>query len=153
MVAVVGPTATGKSDLGVAVARAIGGEVVNADSMQLYRGLDIGTAKLTVEERQGVPHHLLDVLDPRQDATVADYQGWGRAVLDDLAARDRTPVAVGGSGLYVRALLDHLDFPGTDPDLRAALEARADAEGPRALHSELAAADPRAAERIGPQGE
>ena len=150
VVAVVGPTATGKSDLGIALALALGGEVVNTDAMQLYRGMDIGTAKVPEDERRGVPHHLLDVLDPREDATVADYQGWGRAVLDDLATRGRTPVAVGGSGLYVRALLDRLDFPGTDPDLRAALEARADAEGPRALHVELAAADPAAADRIGP---
>jgi len=151
VVAVVGPTATGKSDLGIALAIALGGEVVNTDAMQLYRGMDIGTAKVPVGERRGVPHHLLDVLDPREDATVADYQGWGRTALADLAARRRVPVAVGGSGLYVRALLDHLDFPGTDPALRAALEARADVEGPRALHAELAASDPVAAERIGPR--
>jgi tRNA dimethylallyltransferase len=151
VVAVVGPTATGKSDLGIELALALGGEVVNTDAMQLYRGMDIGTAKVPAAERRGVPHHLLDVLDPLEDATVADYQSWGRAVLGDLAARGRTPVAVGGSGLYVRALLDRLDFPGTDPELRAALEARADAEGPRALHAELAAADPVAAERIGPR--
>jgi tRNA dimethylallyltransferase len=150
VVAVVGPTATGKSDLGIALALALGGEVVNTDAMQLYRGMDIGTAKVPEDERQGVPHHLLDMLDPHEDATVADYQGWGRAVVDDLFAAGRTPVAVGGSGLYVRALLDRLDFPGTDAELRAALEARADAEGPRALHAELAAADPVAAERIGP---
>jgi tRNA dimethylallyltransferase len=150
VVAVVGPTATGKSDLGIELALALRGEVVNTDAMQLYRGMDIGTAKVPPAERRGVPHHLLDVLDPLEDATVADYQGWGRAVLDDLAARGRTPVAVGGSGLYVRALLDHLDFPGTDPELRAALEVRADVEGHRALHAELAAADPVAAERIGP---
>jgi tRNA dimethylallyltransferase len=150
VVAVVGPTATGKSELGIHLALALGGEVVNTDAMQLYRGMDIGTAKVPPDERRGVAHHLLDVLDPRQDATAADYQGWGRTALADLAARGRTPVAVGGSGLYVRALLDHLDFPGTDPALRAALEARADAEGPRALHAELAAADPEAAARIGP---
>ncbi len=150
VVAVVGPTATGKSDLGIALALALGGEVVNTDAMQLYRGMDIGTAKVPQAERRGVPHRLLDVLDPREEATVADYQGWGRSVLDDLAARGRTAVAVGGSGLYVRALLDRLHFPGTDPRLRAVLEARADAEGPRALHLELAAADPEAATRIGP---
>ena len=150
VVAVVGPTATGKSDLGIALALALDGEVVNTDAMQLYRGMDIGTAKVPPDERRGVAHHLLDVLDPAEDATVADYQGWGRASLDAITARGRTPVAVGGSGLYVRALLDHLDFPGTDPDLRTALEARADAEGPRALHAELAAADPEAAARIGP---
>ncbi|MBN9373865.1 MAG: tRNA (adenosine(37)-N6)-dimethylallyltransferase MiaA, partial [Cellulomonas sp.] len=150
VVAVVGPTATGKSDLGIELALALGGEVVNTDAMQLYRGMDVGTAKVPVAERRGVPHHLLDVLDPLEDATVADYQDWGRAALADLVTRGRVPVAVGGSGLYVRAMLDHLDFPGTDPALRAALEARADAEGPRALHGELAARDPVAAERIGP---
>lgn len=150
VVAVVGPTATGKSDLGIALATALGGEVVNTDAMQLYRGMDIGTAKVPPAERRGVPHHLLDVLDPVEDATVADYQAMARAVLADLAARGRTAVAVGGSGLYVRALLDHLDFPGTDPAVRAALEARADAEGPRALHAELTAADPDAAARIDP---
>ncbi len=150
VVAVVGPTATGKSDLGIELALALGGDVVNTDAMQLYRGMDIGTAKVSPGERRGVPHHLLDVLDPREDATVADYQVWGRQVLADLRVRDRTAVAVGGSGLYVRALLDRLDFPGTDPRLRAELEARADAEGPRALHAELAVADPAAAERIGP---
>ncbi len=150
VVAVVGPTATGKSDLGIALALALGGEVVNTDAMQLYRGMDIGTAKVPVVERRGVPHHLLDVLDPSQDASVADYQSWGRDTLANLVSRARTAVAVGGSGLYVRALLDHLEFPGTDPEVRARLEARADAEGPRALHAELVAADPRAAERIGP---
>ena len=150
VVAVVGPTATGKSDLGIELALALGGEVVNTDAMQLYRGMDVGTAKVPADERRGVPHHVLDMLDPSQDATVADYQAWGREALADLASRRRTPVAVGGSGLYVRALLDHLEFPGTDPEIRARLEVRADAEGPRALHAELAAADPQAAQRIGP---
>jgi tRNA dimethylallyltransferase len=150
VVAVVGPTATGKSDLGIALALALRGEVVNTDAMQLYRGMDVGTAKGPMGERRGVPHHLLDVLEPAQDATVAEYQEWGRAVLDDVAARGGTPVAVGGSGLYVRALLDRLDFPGTDPDVRAVLEARADIEGPRTLHADLVSADPVAAERIGP---
>ncbi|MCL2464815.1 MAG: tRNA (adenosine(37)-N6)-dimethylallyltransferase MiaA [Micrococcales bacterium] len=150
VVAVVGPTATGKSDLGIALALALGGEVVNTDAMQLYRGMDIGTAKVPPAQRRGVPHHLLDVLDPAQDATVADYQRQGRAVLADLKARSRIPVAVGGSGLYVRGLLDRLDFPGTDPQLRAELEARADEQGSRALYGELVAADPVAAERIGP---
>ena len=145
-----GPTAVGKTEWALRWAERAGAEIVSCDSLLFYRGMDIGTAKVPIGERQGVPHHLLDVLDPRQDATVADYQGWARAALADLAALGRTPVAVGGSGLYVRALLDHLEFPGTDPRLRAALEARADAEGPRALHAELAAADPAAAERIGP---
>jgi len=151
VVAVVGPTATGKSDLGVALAEHLGGEVVNADALQLYRGLDIGTAKLTPAERRGVPHHLLDVLEPDEDATVAAYQRDARAALTDIAARGRRPVVVGGSGLYVRSLLDRIEFPGTDPEVRAALEARVEAEGARALHAELAAADPVAAENIGPR--
>ncbi|MDC7121279.1 tRNA (adenosine(37)-N6)-dimethylallyltransferase MiaA [Cellulomonas fimi] len=151
VVAVVGPTATGKSDLGIALALALGGEVVNTDAMQLYRGMDIGTAKVPVDERRGVPHHLLDVLEPSQDATVADYQQRARATLTDLDARGARAVAVGGSGLYVRALLDHMEFPGTDPELRARLEERVEREGSRALHAELAAADPVAAEGIGPR--
>lgn len=151
VVAVVGPTATGKSDLGVALAEHLGGEVVNADALQLYRGLDIGTAKLTTAERRGVAHHLLDVLDPHEDATVAAYQRDARAALADIAARGRRAVAVGGSGLYVRSLLDHMEFPGTDPDVRAALEVRVEAEGARALHAELEAVDPVAAGNIGPR--
>ncbi|QGQ19622.1 tRNA (adenosine(37)-N6)-dimethylallyltransferase MiaA [Cellulomonas sp. JZ18] len=151
VVAVVGPTATGKSDLGIALAQALGGQVVNADALQLYRGMDVGTAKVPPHERHGVPHHLLDVLDPREEASVADYQVQARAVVADLLARGVRPVVVGGSGLYVRALLDQLDFPGTDADVRAALEARVEAEGTRALHDELAAADPAAAESIGPR--
>ena len=149
MVAVVGPTATGKSDLGIALALALGGDVVNADALQLYRGMDVGTAKVPTGDRHGVVHHLLDVLDPAQDASVADYQGWGRAVLDDLGGAGRAAVAVGGSGLYVRALLDHLEFPGTDPALRERLESRAADDGPGLLHADLAAVDPEAAARIG----
>jgi tRNA dimethylallyltransferase len=119
VVAVVGPTAAGKSDLGVALARELGGEVVNADSMQLYRGMDIGTAKLTVEERQGVPHHLLDVWDVRVTATAAAYQELARSLVRVATV---PLVFVGGSGLYLRAALDQLEFPGTDPALRALLE-------------------------------
>jgi len=151
VVALVGPTATGKSDLGLALAHALGGEVVNADAMQLYRGMDIGTAKVPVDERRGIPHHLLDVLDPHEDASVADYQARARAALDDIEGRGHRSVAVGGSGLYVRALLDHMDFPGTDPEIRARLEARVETEGARALHAELAGKDPVAAEGIGPR--
>ncbi|MBD7920081.1 tRNA (adenosine(37)-N6)-dimethylallyltransferase MiaA [Cellulomonas sp. Sa3CUA2] len=151
VVAVVGPTATGKSDLALDLAQALGAEVVNTDAMQLYRGMDVGTAKLRPDERRGVPHHLLDVLDPLQEASVADYQELGRGVLADLAGRGVRAVAVGGSGLYVRALLDRMEFPGTDPQLRAALEQRVEAQGARALHDELAAADPVAAEGIGPR--
>jgi len=151
VVALVGPTATGKSDLGLALAHALGGEVVNADAMQLYRGMDVGTAKLAPDEREGVPHHLLDVLDVHEDASVADYQARARAALQDIASRGARAVAVGGSGLYVRALLDHMDFPGTDPEIRARLEARVEAEGARALHAELADRDPVAADGIGPR--
>ncbi|MBU5422657.1 tRNA (adenosine(37)-N6)-dimethylallyltransferase MiaA [Cellulomonas hominis] len=151
VVAVVGPTATGKSDLGVALAEHLGGEVVNADALQLYRGLDIGTAKLTVPERRGVPHHLLDVLEPDEDASVASYQGDARAAVAGIAARGHRPVVVGGSGLYVRALLDRIEFPGTDAEVRARLEERVEAEGARALHAELERLDPVAAEGIGPR--
>jgi tRNA dimethylallyltransferase/diaminopimelate epimerase len=151
VVTVVGPTATGKSDLALELAIALGGEVVNADALQLYRGMDIGTAKLTPDERRGVRHHLLDVLDPAQEASVADYQAWARAAVDDCHARGRRAVAAGGSGLYVRALLDHMEFPGADPEVRARFEARVEAEGSRALHDELARLDPAAAAAIGPR--
>ena len=145
VIAVVGPTATGKSDLGVALAKELGGEVVNADSMQLYRGMDIGTAKLTPDERQGVPHHLLDVWEPSRTASVADYQERARALLDG-----PPKVFVGGSGLYLRAALDVLEFPGTDPALRAELEAELAEAGPAALHRRLTELDPEAATRMEP---
>jgi tRNA dimethylallyltransferase len=147
VVAVVGPTAAGKSDLGVAVARELGGEVVNADSMQLYAGMDIGTAKLTPAERQGVPHHLLDVWDVRVTATAAAYQGLAR---DVIASRDCPLVFVGGSGLYLRAALDRLEFPGTDPELRALLEAELEEHGAPPLWERLRSLDPEAATRMEP---
>ncbi|WP_327288378.1 tRNA (adenosine(37)-N6)-dimethylallyltransferase MiaA [Streptomyces sp. NBC_01198] len=150
VIAVVGPTAAGKSDLGVALARILGGEVINADSMQLYRGMDIGTAKLPPDERQGVPHHLLDIWDVTQAANVADYQRLARAEIDRLHAAGRVPVLVGGSGLYVRAALDPLEFPGTDAAVRARLEAELDLRGPGALHARLAAVDPAAGRAILP---
>ncbi|MCY0930960.1 tRNA (adenosine(37)-N6)-dimethylallyltransferase MiaA [Streptomyces sp. H27-H1] len=150
VIAVVGPTAAGKSDLGVALARHFDGEVVNADSMQLYRGMDIGTAKLTTQERGGVPHRLLDIWDVTETASVAEYQRLARAEIDELLAQGRTPVLVGGSGLYVRGALDAMDFPGTDPEVRARLEAEATLRGPGALHARLAAADPAAAQAILP---
>jgi tRNA dimethylallyltransferase len=148
VVVVVGATAAGKSDLAVALALRWSGEVVNADSMQLYRGMDIGTAKLTTAERRGVPHHLLDVWDVQQGANVADYQRLARDVLADLAARRRPAVVVGGSGLYVRAVLGDLDFPGTDPVVRARLEQELAQDGPVALHARLAQRDPVAAASI-----
>jgi tRNA dimethylallyltransferase len=150
VIAVVGPTATGKSDLGVVLARELGGEVVNADSMQLYRGMDVGTAKLTEAERLGIPHHLLDVWDVTHTATAAEYQQLARAVIDDLLARGVTPVLVGGSGLYLRAALDDLEFPGTDPALRAELEAELAEYGPLRLHQRLAGLSPEAASRMEP---
>lgn len=148
VIAVVGPTAAGKSDLGVFLAQQLGGEVVNADSMQLYRGMDIGTAKLTPEERGDVPHHLLDIWDVTEPANVAAYQKLARTEIDRLLAEGRTPVLVGGSGLYVRAAIDVLEFPGTDPAVRARLERELDERGSGALHARLAAADPEAARAI-----
>lgn len=155
VIAIVGATATGKSAVSLAVAHALdpvgGAEIINGDSMQFYRGMDIGTAKLLPSERQGVPHHLMDILDVDQDASAARFQADGRALIEDIRSRGKTPIVVGGSGLYLRALLDVFEFPGTDPELRAHLEARAEAEGPGILHRELAALDPVAAEKISPQ--
>lgn len=150
VVAVVGPTAAGKSDLAVALAQRLGGEVVSIDSMQVYRGMDIGTAKLTFAQRGGVPHHLLDVLPVSSSATAAEFQSWARDAIADCHARAATPVLVGGSALYVRAVLDRFDFPGTDPGLRERLEAELAASGPQALHTRLAQVDPGSAARILP---
>ena len=150
LVAVVGATATGKSDLAVTLARALDGEVVNADSMQLYRGMDIGTAKLSVAERQGIPHHLLDVWDVTKTASVAEYQVLASEVIADIEARGKVPVLAGGSGLYVRAALGDLAFPGTDERIRSALEAELAAPGPGPLHLRLTALDPAAAAAILP---
>jgi tRNA dimethylallyltransferase len=150
LIAVVGATAAGKSDLAVELALALDGEVINADSMQLYRGMDIGTAKLASEERRGVPHHLLDVWDVTKTASVAEYQDLADAVIADIAARGKVPVLVGGSGLYVRAALGDLDFPGTDQAIRERLEAELSAVGPAPLYARLAAADPAAAAAILP---
>lgn len=148
VVAVVGPTASGKTRLSVELARAIGGEVVNADSVQLYRGMDVGSAKATLEERGGVPHHLLDVLDPADEANVSVFQQHARAAIDDVRGRGRVPILVGGSSLYIRAVLDPLDFPGTDPQVRERWSARLDEVGAEALHTELATRDPEAAAAI-----
>ena len=131
IVAVVGPTAAGKSELALDVALALGGEVVNADAMQVYRGMDIGTAKLPPSERRGVPHHLLDVLDVGEPATVAEFQGWARESIGDCRARGVAPIVVGGSALYVRAVLDEFEFPGTDPDSARASRPSLRASAPR----------------------
>ncbi|GAA1012422.1 MULTISPECIES: tRNA (adenosine(37)-N6)-dimethylallyltransferase MiaA [Streptomyces] len=150
VIAVVGPTAAGKSDLGVFLAQQLGGEVVNADSMQLYRGMDIGTAKLRPEERGGVPHHLLDIWDVTVTASVAEYQRLARERIDALLAEGRWPILVGGSGLYVRGAVDNLEFPGTDPEVRARLEEELARHGSGVLHARLAAVDPEAARAILP---
>jgi len=151
VVAIVGPTATGKSALAIAVANRLGGEIINADSMQLYQGMDVGTAKLAPDERGGIAHHLLDIWPVTQTASVADYQARGRACVEQLLARDVTPVLVGGSGLYVRAVLDPIEFPGTDATVRSDLEAELEAVGAPALHRRLADVDPAAATAIAPE--
>ena len=150
VIAVVGPTAAGKSELSLGLALALGGEVINADSMQLYAGMDIGTAKLSPAQRRGVPHHLLDIWDVRQAASVATYQ---RLAREAIAERPRPRPGAGagrGSGLYLRAALDNLEFPGTDPAVRDRLEAELATAGAGALHARLAALDPAAATAILP---
>jgi tRNA dimethylallyltransferase len=144
VIAVVGPTAAGKSALSVGLAQAMGGEIVNADSMQLYRGMDIGTAKLPLSERNGVAHHVLDIWDVSVTASVAEYQRLARAAADRIA----TPILVGGSGLYIRAVLEDFAFPGTDPAIRARLEAELSEGAP--LYERLRRLDPAAATKILP---
>lgn len=154
VIAVVGPTGTGKTDLALDLADRIGTpanvEIVNGDAMQLYRGMDIGTAKLPESQRRGYQHHLMDVLDVSEDASVATYQREGRKALQQIASRGARAIAVGGSGLYLRALLDQMEFPPTDPQVRAGLERQLDRSGPPALHARLDELDPVAARRIGP---
>jgi tRNA dimethylallyltransferase len=150
VVALVGPTAAGKSDLAVDLALSLGGEVVSADSMQIYRGMDIGTAKLPVAGRRDVAHHLLDLLDVGEPVTVAEYQGWAREAVSDCRQRGAVPVVVGGSALYLRAVLDEFHFPGTDPDVRARLEADLEVSGAADLHRRLLALDPVAGSAILP---
>jgi tRNA dimethylallyltransferase len=150
VIAVVGPTATGKSDLAIDLAHRVDGEIVNADSMQLYEGLDIGTAKLAVAERGGVAHHLLDIWPLQKSAAVAQYQSLARATIDEIHSRGKTPVMVGGSGLYVRGALDHLEFPGEDAAVRLRLYAELEDVGPAAMHARLAVLDPAAAAAILP---
>ena len=151
IIAIVGPTASGKTALSVQLAHRLApAQIVSADAMQLYRGMDIGTAKATIEEREGIPHHQLDLLEVTEDASVAAYQTSARADIAQIQAQDHTPIVVGGSGLYLRALLDQIDFPGTDPAVRARLEAIAAEEDPVVFHRRLQQADPVAATRIEP---
>ncbi len=140
-----GATATGKSDLAVALAKEIGAEIVNADSMQVYEGMDIGTAKLSVAERGGIPHHLLDALTVRQDSTVAWYQDAARTVIDQIHQRGKDAIIVGGTGLYIKAIVDDLNFPDTDPVIRSRLELEAIEQGAAVLFARLEKLDPAAA--------
>lgn len=149
VIAVVGPTGSGKSDLAVGLALELDGEVINADSMQFYRGMDIGTAKISLEERRGVPHHLLDTLDVTEEASVSDFQQQARAVIDAIHGRGKRAILAGGSGLYLRAALDVLEFPGTDPAIRRRLENEAASEGEADLRSRLERLDPVSAARLG----
>jgi len=149
-VAVVGATATGKSALALRIAQEFDGEIVNADSMQMYVGMDIGTAKVSLQERADLPHHLFDVWPVTKTASVAQYQVMAREVIAQIHERGRIAILVGGSGLYLRAALDDIEFPGTDPVIRARLEAEAIENGPRALHDRLAQRDPAAAAAISP---
>ncbi|MCP8998760.1 tRNA (adenosine(37)-N6)-dimethylallyltransferase MiaA [Pseudarthrobacter sp. RMG13] len=148
VIAVVGPTGSGKSDLAVNLALELDGEVINADAMQFYRGMDIGTAKITPAERRGVPHHLLDILDVTEEASVSDFQQQARSIVSDIHARGKRAILAGGSGLYVRAALDVLEFPGTDPVLRQRLEAELDEAGQDALLARLRDVDPVSAGRV-----
>lgn len=152
VLAIVGPTASGKSALAVAVAQRVGpsAEIVGTDSMQVYRGMDIGTATPTVEEMGGVPHHLIDVWEPERAVTVAEFQEQARFAIDAIRARGGRPIVVGGSGLYVSAVLDDLRFPGTDPAVRSRLDSELAASGPEVLHARLAGVDPDAAAEILP---
>ena len=145
VIVICGATATGKSDIAIKIAQELGGEIINADSMQLYRGMDIGTAKLSIEERGGIPHHLLDVLDVNQDSTVAWYQEIARAAITEIHARGKDAVIVGGTGLYIKAILDDLNFPDTDPVVRAKLEAEVEEFGAASLFARLETLDPAAA--------
>jgi tRNA dimethylallyltransferase len=147
IITVVGATATGKSDLALDLAGHLGGEIINTDSMQFYRGMDIGTAKLPVSERRGIPHHLIDFLDVTAEANVQDFQARAREAIAEIRGRGHRPILVGGSGLYVRAAVDHMEFPGTDPEVRARLESEV-AVDRWAMHQRLRGLDPAAAEKI-----
>ena len=152
VVAVGGPTASGKTALSVALARAFDGEIINADSMQIYKNLDVGTAKPSAEERQGIPHYLLDFLSPETPYSVADFTAAADPLIRDITARGRLPLVVGGTGLYITSLLSGMAFAPekTDPAIRARLQARADTEGSAALYAELQRIDPDYAAQVHP---
>ena len=148
LIIICGATATGKSDLAVALAKEIKAEIINADSMQLYKGMDIGTAKLTLSERDGVPHHLIDLLEIKEEANVSWYQNLARNKIDELIAAGKSVVVVGGTGLYIKAILDELNFPDTDPKVRQQITDEAEKLGNDVMHQRLAKLDPAAAVAI-----
>ncbi|MFM8844010.1 MAG: tRNA (adenosine(37)-N6)-dimethylallyltransferase MiaA [Actinomycetota bacterium] len=148
LMVICGATATGKSDLAVALAKEVKGHIINADSMQLYKGMDIGTAKLSIEERQGIPHHLIDVLSVREEASVAQYQTDARSIIDQLLEQSTPAIVVGGTGLYIKSILDDLNFPDTDPEVREKIAKQADELGAEVMHERLAKLDPAAAAAI-----
>ena len=150
LIIICGATATGKSELALEVAEKFNGEVINADSMQLYRGMDIGTAKLSPQERRGIPHHLLDILDVVQDASVAQYQSQARTAVDEIRGRGKAAIIVGGTGLYIKSIIDEMNFPETDPAIRARLEDESEQLGTAELFNRLRLADPEAAAAIEP---
>ena len=152
MVAIGGPTATGKTALSVALAKEFGGEVINADSMQIYRGLDVGTAKPTAEERQGIPHHLMDFLPPEAPYSVADFTAAAAPLIEQLNSAGRLPIVTGGTGLYITSLMKGTAFAPekTDPAIRARLQAEADEQGSAALYARLQQIDPAYAEKLHP---
>ena len=151
LIVICGPTASGKSDLAIGIAREIGGEIVNADTMSLYRNMNIGTAKVMPEEQQGIAHHMIDVLDPSEDANVAWFQKEARKVIDDIMARGKTPILVGGTGLYIKAVVDEMNFPETNPEIRDRLNAEAEELGKHAMYERLKQLDPAAAIAIDSQ--
>ena len=149
IITIAGATATGKSDLALNLAEHLGGEIINTDSMQFYRGMDIGTAKLPIDERRGITHHLIDILDVREEANVQTFQRQAREAIVDIRTRGKRPILVGGSGLYVRAATDRMEFPGTDPDVRARIESEVEADR-WGRHRHLQEIDPAAAAKITP---
>ncbi len=151
VIVICGATATGKSDIALSLATDLNGEIINADSMQLYRGMDIGTAKLPMQERKGIPHHLLDVLNVSEDASVAWYQSNARSLISEIESRGKSAIIVGGTGLYIKAILDELNFPDTDQEVRDHLNELAEKIGLPAMHERLAKLDPAAALAIDAQ--
>ena len=151
LIVICGPTASGKSQLAIDIAKAVDGEVVNADTMSFYRNMNIGTAKVTKEEMQGIPHHMIDVLDITEDANVAWYQRQARKVIDDIIARGKRPILVGGTGLYIKAVVDEMNFPETNPEIRDRLNAEAEELGKHAMYERLKKLDPAAAIAIDSQ--